>query len=183
MNDVFQITGTIFTARDAAHKKLISEYEKGNELSVPLEDYPCFHCGPVMQKTDKKWNLISAGPTTSIRMEIFESEFMDKIGTRMFIGKGGMGEETLEALGEHGGIYAQLTGGAGSVVGEAVEEVSDVFYLDELGIPEAVWILKVKEFGPLLVTMDSHGSSLHEDVSKQIESNLKRVKKEITEEG
>jgi tartrate/fumarate subfamily iron-sulfur-dependent hydro-lyase beta chain len=178
VGDPFTITGRIFTARDAAHETLLDEHRAGNEIPVDLENYPCYHAGPVVDKQDGKWNVISAGPTTSIRMEMFEPDFMDAFGTRMFIGKGGMAADTLAALGKHGGVYAQFTGGAGSLAAASIEEVEDVFYLDELGIPEAVWLLDVEEFGPLLVTMDSQGNSLHEEVSANIQKNLEALKSE-----
>ncbi|MEF8916325.1 MAG: FumA C-terminus/TtdB family hydratase beta subunit [Candidatus Bipolaricaulota bacterium] len=174
VNEPFKVTGKIFTARDAAHEKLLGLAEEGKEAPFDLSAYPCFHCGPVMKKRDDDWQVVSAGPTTSIRMEIFEEEFMEEFGTKIFIGKGGMGETTSEALVEHGGVYAQFTGGAGSLMAGSVEEVEDVHYLEELGVPEAIWVLKVKEFGPLLVTMDSTGESIHRDISEEIESNLQK---------
>lgn len=172
VDDALTISGTIFTARDGAHEVLLSEFEAGNEIPVDLAAYPCYHAGPVVKERDSAWEVISAGPTTSIRMEMFEAEFIEAFGTKLFIGKGGMGDRTLDALQEHGAVYAQFTGGAGSLAAAAIDSVEDVHYLDELGIPEAVWVLSVDEFGPLLVTMDSHGKSLHESVSKQIQENL-----------
>lgn len=179
VNDVIEITGKIFTARDSAHRKLLEAHEEGEEPPISLADYPCFHCGPVMKRKDDEWKVVSAGPTTSIRMEIFEDEFMEKFGVRAFIGKGGMGERTLKALGKYGGVYLQYTGGAGSLTAGSVKKVEDVFYLDELGIPEAVWLFEVEEFGPLVVTMDSHGSSLHEEISKNVSEKLERLKSEL----
>ncbi len=174
VNEPFKITGKIFTARDAAHEKLLGLAEEGKEAPLKLKDYPCFHCGPVMKKENDTWHVVSAGPTTSIRMEIFEDKFMDEFGTKIFIGKGGMGEKTSEALQEHGAVYAQFTGGAGSLMAGSVEKVEDVHFLDELGVPEAVWVLRVNEFGPLLVTMDSQGESIHRDVSEEVQKNLDR---------
>lgn len=174
VNQPFKVTGKIFTARDAAHEKLLELEEEGGKPPFDLSAYPCFHCGPVMKKKNEAWQVVSAGPTTSIRMEIFESEFMDKFGTRIFIGKGGMGEETSEALQRHGGVYAQFTGGAGSLMAGSAEEVEEVHFLEELGVPEAIWVIKVKEFGPLLVTMDSTGDSIHRDISEEVERNLKQ---------
>ena len=179
VNEPFKITGKIFTARDAAHEKLLGLAEEGKEPPFDLSAYPCFHCGPVMKQEDGQWKLVSAGPTTSIRMEIFEDEFMDKFGTKIFIGKGGMGENTSEALVHHGGVYAQFTGGAGSLMAGSVEEVEDVHFLDELGVPEAIWVCKVREFGPLLVTMDSTGASIHRDISEEIEKNLEKELKSL----
>lgn len=174
VNEPFKVTGKIFTARDAAHEKLLDLAKQGKEPPFELKNYPCFHCGPVMKQDGDVWTVVSAGPTTSIRMEIFEDKFMDKFGTKIFIGKGGMGEETSAALVKHGGVYAQFTGGAGSLMAGSVEEVEDVYFLDELGVPEAVWLFQVYEFGPLLVTMDSEGESIHRDVSKKVKKNLDR---------
>lgn len=169
------ITGNIFTARDAAHEKLLEEHAQGNEIPFDLGALPCYHAGPVVEQVDNEWEIISAGPTTSIRLEMFEPDFMDAFRTRLFMGKGGMGEQTLRALEKHGGVYAQFTGGAGSLAAEAIKSVDDVFYLDELGVPEAVWLLSVEAFGPLLVTMDSNGNSLHDTVSQQVQKNLAKV--------
>ena len=176
VEEPFTVTGKIFTARDAAHEKLLKLHEEGEEPPFSLADYPCFHCGPVMKSGNDGWQVVSAGPTTSIRMEIFEDDFMDAFGTKIFIGKGGMGERTSEALKKHGGVYAQFTGGAGSLMAGAVEGVEDVYYLEELGVPEAVWVVRVKEFGPLLVTMDSEGSSIHRDLSEEVSKNLEEIK-------
>ncbi len=172
VNEPFKITGKIFTSRDAAHEKLLDLSETGEEPPFNLGDYPCFHCGPVMEEENGNWKVVSAGPTTSIRMEIFEPDFMEEFGTKIFIGKGGMGENTSAAFEKHGGVYAQFTGGAGSLMAGSVEEVVDVFYLEELGVPEAVWLLEVVEFGPLLVTMDSNGDSIHREISEQVDRNL-----------
>lgn len=172
VGDAFTVSGRIYTARDGAHETLLGEHEAGREIPIDLGAYPCYHAGPVVKQVDGKWTVISAGPTTSIRMEMFEAEFMEAFGTKLFIGKGGMGDRTLAALQEHGAVYAQFTGGAGSLAAAAIDAVEDVHYLDELGIPEAVWVLSVEEFGPLLVTMDSHGESLHDTVSEQIQNNL-----------
>jgi len=175
VNEPFKVTGKIFTARDAAHEKLLGLAEEGKEPPFDLSAYPCFHCGPVMKKDDEdNWHVISAGPTTSIRMEIFETDFMNEFGTKIFIGKGGMGEDTSKALQKHGGVYAQFTGGAGSLMAGAVEEVENVHYLEELGVPEAIWVIRVKEFGPLLVTMDSTGDSIHREISEKVDRNLKK---------
>ncbi len=179
VGDTVYISGKIFTARDAAHKKLLEIYEEGGEIPFSLEDYPCYHCGPVMEKENNEWKVVSAGPTTSIRMEIFEDEFMEKLGTKIFIGKGGMGDRTLKAFESYGGAYLQFTGGAGSLMAGSVKKVEDVFYLDELGIPEAVWLFEVKKFGPLVVTMDSHGKSIHDEIHEKVNENLEKLKKEI----
>ncbi|MBN1297486.1 fumarate hydratase C-terminal domain-containing protein [bacterium] len=177
--DTFSITGTVFTARDAAHEKLLDLYKNGSNPPFSVGDLPCFHCGPVMRNNDGVWEVVSAGPTTSSRMDLFEDQFMDAFGTRVFIGKGGMGHRTSAALQKHGGIYAQFTGGAGSLMAGAVKRVESVYYLDELGIPEAIWLLNVVEFGPLLVTMDSFGQSIHQTLAEKVSINLDRIKKSL----
>ncbi|MBN1879758.1 fumarate hydratase C-terminal domain-containing protein [bacterium] len=179
VNDSFFITGLIFTARDAAHETLIDLHKKGLPIPFNVGDYPCFHCGPVMKQVDNVWKVVSAGPTTSARMDLFEDTFMDVFHTRIFIGKGGMGERTSAALKKHGGVYAQFTGGAGSLVAGSVSRVENVYFLKELGIPEAIWIFNVIEFGPLLVTMDSTGASIHRDLASKIAENLENLKKTL----
>jgi tartrate/fumarate subfamily iron-sulfur-dependent hydro-lyase beta chain len=138
-----------------------------------------FHCGPVVKKEGDKWQVVSAGPTTSMRMEIFEDDFIKKFGTRMIIGKGGMGEKTLTALQESGAVYVHYTGGAGALAAKAIKGVENVYWLKELGIPEAAWIFEVKDFGPLSVTMDSHGESLYTSLDKKVKEKLKIIHKKI----
>ncbi len=177
VGDAFYITGTIFTARDAAHEKLL-EMDK-EEVPFDPSKYAMFHCGPAIHKEDGEWKVVSAGPTTSIRMEIFEDEFIEKFGTKIIIGKGGMADRTLKALEKHGAVYCQYTGGAGALMANAIEEVEDVYYLEDLGIPEAFWMFRVEKAGPFLVTMDSAGNSIHEDVADEVSKNLERVKSEL----
>ena len=177
VGDAFYITGTIFTARDAAHEKLLELDD--DEVPFDPSKYAMFHCGPAIHKENGKWKVVSAGPTTSIRMEIFEDDFMDRFGTKIIIGKGGMADRTLEALERNGGVYCQYTGGAGALMANAIEEVEDVYFLEELGIPEAFWMFRVKEAGPFLVTMDSAGNSLHDDVDKTVKKNLDKIKSEL----
>lgn len=177
VGDTFYITGTIFTARDSAHELMLSL--KDDELPFDPSIYALFHCGPAIHKVDGRWVVVSAGPTTSIRMEIFEDHFIDRFGTRIIIGKGGMGDRTLKALERNGAVYVQYTGGAGALMAKAIEVVDDVHFLDELGIPEAFWMFKVNEAGPFLVTMDSTGQSLHAEVAKKVKENLAAIKAEL----
>lgn len=177
VGDTFYITGTIFTARDAAHEKLLELDDE--EVPFDPSKYAMFHCGPAIHKEDGEWEVVSAGPTTSIRLEIFEDDFIERFGTKVIIGKGGMADRTLKALEEHGGVYCQYTGGAGALMANAIKEVEDVHFLEELGIPEAFWMFRVKEAGPFLVTMDSAGNSLHDDVDETVKKNLDRLKSEL----
>ncbi len=177
VGDAFYITGIIFTARDAAHEKLLGLDD--SEVPFDPSKYAMFHCGPAIHKVDGEWQVVSAGPTTSIRMEIFEDEFIERFGTKIIIGKGGMGDRTLKALQKHGAVYAQYTGGAGALMANAIEQVEDVYSLDELGIPEAFWMFRVNEAGPFLVTMDSAGNSIHADVAARVQKNLEQLKEEL----
>ena len=159
VRDVLYVTGTIFTARDEAHQLMLDLAVD----SVPFNpaEMALFHCGPLMKPVEGNWYVVSAGPTTSSRMEMFEDHFIAKYSIKIIIGKGGMGSRTLQALQKYGAVYAALTGGAGALVANMITEVLDVFWLERLGMPEAVWLFKVKDFGPLIIAMDAHGASLY----------------------
>ena len=164
IRDVIYVTGNIFTARDEAHHMMLEKDKK--DLPFDPSEMALFHCGPLMKKTEGKWQVVSAGPTTSSRMEIFEDKFIEKFGINIIIGKGGMGERTKKALQKYTCIYTSYTGGAGALAADKVEEVPRVYWLEELGMPEAAWIFKVKEFGPLVVAIDSHGESIYRNLKK-----------------
>ncbi len=174
VGDVIYVTGEVILARDEAHKKLL---EEGSP--VDLKGSVIYHCGPVVKKVNNEWKVFAAGPTTSIRMEIFEDEFIEKFHPAIIVGKGGMGERTLKALKEYGAVYASYTGGCGALAAERMKSVKNVYYLEELGIPEAVWIFRVEEFGPLVVSMDSHGKSLYDNVDEKAKKNLNEILKTI----
>ena len=157
VGDVLFVSGKIFTARDEAHDLML----KKSKIPFNPSGMALFHCGPLVKRIGKKWEVVSAGPTTSSRMEPFEDKFIEKFGINIVIGKGGMGEKTKNALKKNTSIYTSFTGGAGVLAADKVEEVLDVYWLEELGMTEAVWIFKVKEFGPLIVAMDSYGKSLY----------------------
>jgi len=162
IRDVIYVTGEIFTARDEAHHMMLEK----DKIPFDPSKMGLFHCGPLMKKEKNKWQVVSAGPTTSSRMEIFEDKFLEKFGTNIIIGKGGMGERTEKALQKFTGVYTAYTGGAGALAADKVEEVLGVYWLEELGMPEAAWIFKVKEFGPLVVAIDSHGGSIYKKLKK-----------------
>jgi len=159
IEDIIYITGNIFTARDEAHKTMLQKEKKS--LPFNPSEMVLYHCGPLMKKIKNKWQVISTGPTTSGRMELFEDKFIEKFGIKIIIGKGGMGEKTKEALQKYGTVYTAYTGGAGALAAECIKDTLAVYWLEEFGMPEAVWIFSVKEFGPLIVAMDSHGKSLY----------------------
>ena len=170
VGDAVEISGVVFTGRDAVHKYL----HEGGKLppGVNLRDGILYHCGPVMmQQLDGSWKCTAAGPTTSIREEPYQGQVIKEFGLRGVIGKGGMGERTLAACKEHGCVYPHAVGGAAQVLAECITRVRNVYFLKEFGSPEAIWELEVENF-PAVVTMDSHGQSLHQEVFAASQAEL-----------
>ncbi|MGC8674898.1 L(+)-tartrate dehydratase subunit beta [Fervidicoccus sp.] len=163
IGDMFYLSGILVTARDAVHKRFLID---GESLPIDLKDLAILHAGPVMKKVGEKWQCISIGPTTSRRMEYYEDEFIEKTGVKIIIGKGGMGKKTAHACSKHKAIYAIFPGGCGVLGASEVEEVIDVKW-EDLGMPEALWILKVKEFGPLIVSIDTRGNNLSDAILEE----------------
>ncbi|MBU0905086.1 MAG: fumarate hydratase [Firmicutes bacterium] len=160
VGDVVKISGMMYTGRDAIHKYL-SEHDAPLDLNGQI----IYHCGPVVMKDDEgNWQIKAAGPTTSIREEPYQGDIMKKFGIRAVMGKGGMGPKTLAALNEHGGVYLNAIGGAAQYYADCIKGVEGVDLM-QFGIPEAMWHLRVEDF-TAVVTMDSHGNSLHADVDK-----------------
>ncbi len=174
MNDVIFITGTIVTARDSAHKRALGFFKEGKPLPIDLQGTAVFHCGPIVRKEDDKWTVVAAGPTTSTRMDIFEDEFIKAFKVRVVIGKGGMGKRTTEGMKKYGAVYGAFTGGAAVLAAKAIKNVRGVEWFD-LGMPEALWILDVEEFGPLIVAIDTHGNNLFENVKKEVEGRKQKI--------
>ncbi|MCM3038626.1 fumarate hydratase [Paenibacillus motobuensis] len=171
VGDVVIIQGEMHTGRDALHKYLLD-----HDAPVDLNGAVIYHCGPVMLKDEEGWHVKAAGPTTSIREEPYQAEIIKKFGIRAVIGKGGMGPRTLAALKEHGGVYLNAIGGAAQYYAECFKKVNGVDF-PEFGIPEAMWHLEVEGFAAI-VTMDSHGDSLHagvEQASKEKLASFKEV--------
>jgi len=175
VNDVLYVTGTIVTARDAAHKKALEQFKQNKPLPISLEGLAVFHCGPIVKKDGDKWIVVAAGPTTSTRMDQFEDEFIKAFKVRVVIGKGGMGKKTTDAMQKYGAVYGAFTGGAGVLAAKAIKNVKTVEWLQDLGMPEALWIFEVEEFGPLTVAIDSHGKNLFEEVKKKAEESRIKI--------
>ena len=173
--DIIYLTGTVVTARDMAHKKAMEMNRNGEGVPVDFSEVAVYHCGPIMRKNGK-WNAVVAGPTTSSRMEGLEHEFIKQLGARMIVGKGGMGDSTAKACMEHGAVYCAFTGGAAVLAAKAIKNVRDVFWMDELGKTEALWVFDVEKFGPLVVTIDTNGNNLTEDIKKKVEEKAKTVR-------
>lgn len=184
IGDVVSLHGVMVTARDTAHKYMVENFvERATPPEAELATYRLlqdvlrngviYHCGPVVAKTDGKWSFVSAGPTTSIREEVFEDQVIEHFGVRGIIGKGGMGKRTLEACRKFGAVYFHAIGGAAAVIADSVKEVEDVYKL-EFGVPEAFWRIRVADFR-VVVTMDSHGASIHDEIEQKSAAILKTL--------
>lgn len=174
VGDTVLLSGQIVTARDAAHKLMVEE--RPDFIRPYLENGVIYHCGPVVKQENGKWSFVSAGPTTSSREEPYESIVIKEYKIRAVIGKGGMGEQTSRGLQEGCAVYLHAIGGCGTIAASKVKEVKDVFMMEEFGTPEAFWIAEVEDF-PVIVTMDSRGNSLHDDVKAKSETVYKELMK------
>ncbi len=187
VGDQVLLNGVIVTGRDAAHKFLMENFIHGDPSKASAEDRKVYerikellkdgvlyHCGPIVgKKEDGSYYFVAAGPTTSIREEPYEAEVIEHFGLRGIIGKGGMGAKTLEAMKKFGAVYFHAVGGAASLIANSVKEVLEVHKLD-LGVPEAFWVIRVEDF-PVVVTMDSHGNSMHTFVEEESKKKLEAL--------
>ena len=159
IGDVIYLTGHIVTCRDVPHRRVV---EEGRELPLDIRGGAILHAGPIIRKTDdKSFEMVSVGPTTSMRMEKFEREFIAKTGVRLIVGKGGMGEGTMSGCKEFGAIHCVFPAGCAVVAATQVEQIESADWA-ELGMPETLWKCRVREFGPLIVSIDAHGNNLFE---------------------
>jgi len=186
VGDPVALTGVMITGRDAVHKWIMDTFIKksrqpeGDDLEVNeaikkvLNGGIIYHCGPVVSGLDTRdYRFVAAGPTTSIREEPYQGDIMRHFNVKGVIGKGGMGAKTLAACGEVPGVYFHAIGGAASLIAQTVTQVLGVYKLN-FGVPEAIWVIQVKDF-PVVVTMDSHGRSLHEAVESQSREVLEKL--------
>ncbi len=184
VGDQVLLNGIIYTGRDAAHKYMVESFIRGQcpaseqklhrELQAGLAGGVIYHCGPVVIKRDNgSYQFVAAGPTTSIREEPYEADVIAHFGLRAVIGKGGMSEKTLAACKQHGAVYLHAIGGAATLIAESCIEVLGVFKL-EFGVPEAFWKIRVRDF-PCVVTMDTHGQSLHDAVLADSQERLRSL--------
>jgi len=174
VGDLVFVDGLLVTLRDAGHRRAIEHLRSGRRLPVDLAGLVLYHMGPVVRMSEGGWEIVSAGPTTSARLEAYEPELVEKTSIRLIIGKGGMGAKTAEACKRFGAAYAIYPGGAGALAAEAIEGVEMVEWLD-LGIPEAMWVLRVRNFGPLMIMIDSTGRNFYEERRRIVEENMGRT--------
>lgn len=171
IGDVIYLNGHIVTCRDVAHRRLI---ELGRELPVDLKGGAIFHAGPIVRKKegeDNKFEMVSVGPTTSMRMEKFEKEFIEQTGVKLIVGKGGMGPNTEAGCKEHKALHCVFPAGCAVIAATCVEEIEE-YHWEDLGMPETLWVCRVKEFGPLIVSIDAEGNNIFEQ--NKVEFNKKK---------
>jgi fumarate hydratase subunit beta len=189
VGDQVFLTGVMVTGRDAAHTYIIDNFVKTAgqppkseaalyaKLKKLLKGSAIYHCGPVVRQDDAgRWHFVAAGPTTSIREEVYEPDVIAHFNVKAVIGKGGMGPKTLAANREHKAVYLSAIGGAASLIANSVKEVVTVYMKDEFGVPEAFWVIRVEDF-PAVVTMDAHGRSIHDEVEAESKAKLEQLVK------
>ena len=186
IGDCVLLNGIIVTGRDAAHQWLFERFIAKTVQTTPqdalvyeqlkkyLQNGLIYHCGPIVSGLNSgDYRFVSAGPTTSIREEPYQSEIIRHFNLKGIIGKGGMGEKTLQACATTPCVYFHAIGGAAALIAQSVEQVLGVFKL-EFGIPEALWVIQVKNF-PVTVTMDAHRNSLHKTIQESSHNILKTL--------
>ncbi|ACB40260.1 FumA C-terminus/TtdB family hydratase beta subunit [Pyrobaculum neutrophilum] len=178
VGDTLYISGVVVSARDSAHKRMLEHIGRGEALPVDLRGGVIYHAGPVVRKTERGWEVISMGPTTSARMEAFEADVIERLGVKLVVGKGGMGRRTAEAMKKYTAAYAIFTGGAGVLAAKAIKRVVDVYWLD-LGVAEAMWVLEVENFGPLTVMIDPTGRNYYDELREEAKRRIPEILKSL----
>ncbi|AEA47444.1 FumA C-terminus/TtdB family hydratase beta subunit [Archaeoglobus veneficus] len=167
VGDIVYITGEVITARDAAHRRMLEAIERGEELPFNLEGAVVYHCGPLIREGE----VISAGPTTSARMNACAPRILELVECMAIVGKGGMSDEVCNAL-RGRGVYMAYPGGAGALAATAIKGIKAVYW-EDLGMAEAVWVLEVEHFGPCIVCMDSRGGNLYREVEEKVDGSYR----------
>lgn len=174
VGEIVFLSGKIVTGRDKIHKFLCSNTRAKQDIPFDLRGTVLYHCGPIMKKTAGGFECVAGGPTTSMRLDMYEPQVISEYGLRGVMGKGGMGSATLKGMQENGCVYFQAVGGAAVYLANRIKKVVDVWKLKEFGMAEAMWLLEIEDF-PAILTMDAHGRSLHEEVERQSVDTLKRL--------
>lgn len=172
MGDIVYLTGHLYTLRDMAHRRAVDLLEEGKELPVDLASGVLWHCGPIAFQDDTgKWILSSAGSTTSSRFSVLGSQLIRHLGLRITLGKGTLEQVAVDTMAQVGSVFLNSTGGCAALYAEQIEEIETVHWYD-LGMPEAIWVMRAKDMGPFIVGIDTHGESLYTNVRKNIKGRL-----------
>jgi fumarate hydratase subunit beta len=158
--DLVSVSGTVVTARDKAYVRALGLMRSGKKLPIDLRGGVIYHCGPLAKKTARGLKIVSAGPTTSARLDNMQAEFVERARVRALVGKGGVNEDVARELARLGCVYLAFTGGAGVLAARSIRKVKKILWRD-LGPIEGLWVLNVKKFGPLVVAIDVHGDNLY----------------------
>ncbi len=174
VGDIVYLSGTLCTLRDMGHRRAVDALARGEDLPFDLAGSALWHSGPITRRGDGRWHLVSAGPTTSSRFTPLGAELIRRLGIRVVVGKGTMGPPAVEAMKEVGGCFLNATGGCAVLYAHQVEEVVTVHWLD-LGEPEAAWVVRARDMGPLVVGIDSTGDSLFDRMRAGMAPRLAEV--------
>lgn len=180
IGDIVYLEGTLVTCRDVAHRRVV---EEGLPLPVDVRDKAILHAGPIVKDLgNDQYQMISVGPTTSMRMEKFEEEFIKETGVKLIVGKGGMGPGTEAGCKKYKALHLVYPAGNAVYAAEKVERIVDAQWKD-LGMPETLWVCDVQEYGPLIVSIDIRGENLFEknkvEFNRRKEEEIERISKEV----
>lgn len=178
VGDAVYVSGDMVTGRDRVHERVVKE---GKMPETVLTGGAVFHAGPIVARDGDEYKTLAIGPTTSMRMEAFEADFIERTGVRILIGKGGMGDRTAEACRKFGAVHLMFAGGAAVLAADKVTKTYGVEWAD-LGMPEAMWLLHMDEFGPLIVSVDTHGGNLFETNKRLFAERKQKALKKLAEE-
>ncbi|MDR0300951.1 MAG: L(+)-tartrate dehydratase subunit beta [Treponema sp.] len=171
--DVIYLAGILVTGRDEVYHRIV---EKGEAPPVDLNGMAIYHAGPIVREARGNYEIVSIGPTSSVRMEKWAADFIKKTGVKVMIGKGGMGEKTAAACREYRAIHCVYPGGCAVLGASQIEKIENVFW-PELGMAECLWVMKTNEFGPLIVSIDTNGNNLFAENSAYFASRRKECMK------
>jgi fumarate hydratase subunit beta len=174
VKDVVYVTGEVLTIRDMAYERALKAIDAGQPLPFKLQGKAIWHAGPITKQEGGEWKPVSVGSTTSSRFTAPASRLIAECSVRMVIGKGSMGPAALQAIEKFGAVYAQTTGGAAAFYAAQIQKIEAVHWLD-LGMPAAIWVLRVRRLGPLIVVMDSHGQNYFDELQSKVDSSLDRI--------
>lgn len=180
IGDIVYLEGTLVTCRDVAHRRVV---EEGLELPVDVRGKAILHAGPIIKDNgNNEYEMISVGPTTSMRMEKFEEEFIKETGVKLVVGKGGMGPGTERGCKKYKALHLVYPAGNAVFAATKVNQIMDAQWKD-LGMPETLWVCDVSNYGPLIVSIDTFGDNLFEknkiEFNKRKEEEIERICKEV----